>query len=210
MLLTRDVGGRRPEGRGPAPPGSNEALDVVGASLPCWDVGARMGTDTDALLTCAVGRWTPPRNIVRPAAEEEEAETLGGGPALRTSALLALLVMRSAAVDTVGAGSAEIDARALRLGNAAGTGGAGAWAGACGRFALGRMNCRTSRVGALGNGICQGLDSEVGRRRRSTLTGNGLTCELEWRLRSDTVLIGGLDARVQHQRAWLNGGLLLV
>jgi hypothetical protein len=53
MLLTRDVGGRRPEGRGP---GSNEALDAVGASLPCWDVGARMGTDTDALLTCAVGR----------------------------------------------------------------------------------------------------------------------------------------------------------
>jgi hypothetical protein len=89
---------------------------------------------------------------VRPAAEEEEEEVekLGVGPALRTSALLAFLVMRSAAVDTVGAGSAEIDARALRLGNAAGTGGAGAWTGACGRFVLGRMNCRTGRDGAGG------------------------------------------------------------
>lgn len=36
MLLTRDVGGRKPEGRGPAaPPGTSEALDAVGASLPC-------------------------------------------------------------------------------------------------------------------------------------------------------------------------------
>ena len=166
ILLTRDVGGRKPEGRGPAlvptPPGTNEALDAVGANLPCcsWDVGTRMGTDTDALLTCAVGRWTPPRNIVRaeaPAADEEAADKLGAGAVLRTSALLAFLVMRSAAVDTVGAGSAEIDARALRLENAAGTG--GAWTGAaCGRAVLGRRNCRTGRDGAWG------MESVRGRR----------------------------------------------
>lgn len=74
------------------------------------------------------------------AADEEGAEKLGGGGRadLRTSALLGFLVTRSAAV---GAGSAEIDARALRLGKAAAIGGARlGFVGACSRFALGRMN----------------------------------------------------------------------
>jgi hypothetical protein len=29
LLPTRDVGGRRPDGRGPIPPATNEALDAV-------------------------------------------------------------------------------------------------------------------------------------------------------------------------------------
>jgi len=155
VLPTRDVGGRRPEGRGPvpapAPPGTNEALDAVPrGGLPCWDVGARRGTDSDALLACAPGRWTPPRNMVRGgAADEEGAEKLEEvAVVLRTSVLLAFLVMRKAAVVAIGAGSAEIDARALRLGNAAGTGGAGTGCvGAGRRFVLGRMNCRTGSDG---------------------------------------------------------------
>ena len=74
------------------------------------------------------------------AADEEGAEKLGGGGRadLRTSPLLEFLVMRSAAA---GAGSTEIDARALRLGKAAGIGGGKlGFVGACSRFALGRMN----------------------------------------------------------------------
>ena len=71
-------------------------------------------------------------------ADEEEKLGGGGRADLRTSALLVFLVMRSAAV---GAGSAEIDARALRLGKAAAIGGARlGFVGACSRFALGRMN----------------------------------------------------------------------
>jgi len=71
------------------------------------------------------------------AADEEGAENLGGGGRadLRTPAFL---VTCSAAVDAVGAGSTEIDARALRLGKAAGIGAARlSFVGACSRFALG-------------------------------------------------------------------------
>jgi hypothetical protein len=103
---------------------------------------------------CVAGRWTPPRDIGRgrapPAADEEGAEKLGGGgrAVLRTSALLAFLVMRCGAI---GVGSAEIDARALRLAGATPTVGARSErVGACSRFGFGRMNCRTGRDGAWG------------------------------------------------------------
>ena len=100
------------------------------------------------------------RGGATPAADEDGAEKLGGDSGggravLRTPALFAFLVMRCAPVDTIGAGSAEIDARALRLertaGTAAAAGGAGLGnVGACSRFALGRMNCRTGSDGAWG------------------------------------------------------------
>ena len=71
--------------------------------------------------------------------------------------------MRCAVVDTIGAGSAEIEARALRLEKAGGAGGAGfGCVGACSRFVLGRMNCRTGSVGAWEMEV-SGLG--VGRRR---------------------------------------------